>query len=362
VDETVSPVVEIFSEHGGSERDRGPFPYIRHSNGPRTTHHTFQRGLARGLHVGAIASSDNHWAHPGACGEGLVAIVAPELTREALWEALWRRRCYATTGERIELDFRLDGQPMGAILLPGAPRHIEVAVRGWDEIQRVEVLKNNRVVYRHFPEDDIPAGDLRGRPVAGDRRYRLRVEFGWGPWAAFAMPRIADWQGTVELSGARILQAMPCFQAGPFVEDKRSKILERTETRCRWRSHTSRSECLDGNPNNALVLDVAGPPDARVTLRWEQPAQREHTFTLGHLAETSEIGFTGDFPSESYLIHRLVPDELATARCSFVDTDTVPHSRAPSLSGGEDVYYVRVFQENGHAAWSSPIWVQAATK
>jgi hypothetical protein len=77
VDDTVSPVVEIFSEHGGSERDRGPFAYTRHSNGPRTTRHTFQHGLARGLHVGAIASSDNHWAHPGAYGEGMVAVLAP---------------------------------------------------------------------------------------------------------------------------------------------------------------------------------------------------------------------------------------------------------------------------------------------
>ena len=37
---TVSPVVEIFSEHGCTETDRAPFAMLRHSNGGRSTSNT----------------------------------------------------------------------------------------------------------------------------------------------------------------------------------------------------------------------------------------------------------------------------------------------------------------------------------
>lgn len=180
IDENVSPLVEIFSEHGGCERDRGPFPYTRHSNGPRTTYHTLQYGLAKGLHIGVVASTDNHWAHPGACGEGMVAVLAQHLTRDAIWDALRNRRCYAVTGERIELDFTVNGRPMGTILKTGGVRCINVAVKGWDEIEKVEVIKNNRVIYRYFPADHyFPES------AAWSTRYRCRVEFSWGPWCVF---------------------------------------------------------------------------------------------------------------------------------------------------------------------------------
>ncbi len=344
IDETISPIVEIFSEHGGCERDRGPFAYTRHSFGARTTYNTWQYGLARGLHIGVVASTDNHWAHPGACGEGLVAVLAPEFTREAIWEALRHRRCYAVTGERIEVDFTLNGHAMGSIVKESGVRNLHVAVKGWDEIERVEVLKNNRVIHRHFPADHY-----RAESAGWSRRYRCRVEFGWGPWSAFDLPRIADWEGTVELAGARIISAMPCFQSGPFDENRRSKIRQVTDQKCSWYSYTSRAGCVGDVPNNSVVLDITGSPAATLTLRFAQPAERCVCFTLEHLAATSEIEFTGIFPSESFMLHRLVPDELATAEFSLVDE--------PGDSGKEDFYYVRVMQENGHAAWSSPIWV-----
>jgi len=78
---SVSPVVEIFSEHGCSESIRAPVgDFIRHSMGGRVTENTVDRQLARGLRFGMIASSDDHLGHPGAYGEGLVAVWARDLS------------------------------------------------------------------------------------------------------------------------------------------------------------------------------------------------------------------------------------------------------------------------------------------
>jgi hypothetical protein len=54
----VSPVVEIFSEHGCTESDRSPYPMIRHSIGGRSTANTISNQLSRGLRFGFVASTD----------------------------------------------------------------------------------------------------------------------------------------------------------------------------------------------------------------------------------------------------------------------------------------------------------------
>ena len=217
-------------------------------------------------------------------------------------------------------------------------------VRGWDEIQRVEVIKNNRVMHRHFPADAEPE---EGYPWS--RRHRCRVEVGWGPWSAFGKPRIAEWDLTVSVDGARIHQAMPCFQSGPFHEENRSRILESTAVKCRFQTYTSLADCLNDCPQNSVVLDVEGPPSATVTLAFTKPMQRTETYTLEEASKNAVTDLTTGFPSDSFLIHRLVPDELARASYTFSDS--------PSTDRAEDFYYLRVTQENGQVAWSSPIWV-----
>ena len=61
----VSPVVEIFSEHGCIETDRAPFPMIRHSNGGRSTAITIIPQFWAGRRFGFVASSDNQRGYPG---------------------------------------------------------------------------------------------------------------------------------------------------------------------------------------------------------------------------------------------------------------------------------------------------------
>jgi len=166
-------LVEIYSVWGCSERsikDGNPLP-VRHPRMKKISEiysaevpkGFIQRALELGWRVGFVAGGDDHLGHAGdeiTHGEGpwkykagLMAVYASSNTREAIWEAMWNRRCYGTTGARIIVDFRINGYPMGTELyLSEHPelasmRKISVRVHGTDRIKSVEVVRNNKDVY-----------------------------------------------------------------------------------------------------------------------------------------------------------------------------------------------------------------------
>jgi len=167
-------LVEIYSEWGNSEYNGNPRPVTWNcqvERRPARPGGTVQEGLATGARVGIMASSDNHSGQPGhsnlmgsfarrrAYRGGLVAVYAEELTRDAVWDGLWNRRCYGTTGARIILYFILNGYPMGSDIplgsLEGSTRKIEISVAGSDGIQRIDVIRNNEEVFSHTGDGDV---------------------------------------------------------------------------------------------------------------------------------------------------------------------------------------------------------------
>ena len=343
LDPTISPVVEIFSEHGNAESDRSPGRYIRHSMGGRSTKNTLQWLWEQGVKVGVVASTDDHFGYPGAYGEGLVAVYADSLNRESVMEAVKARRTYGVSADRIELDFRLNGHWMGQEIPYTPNRKIRVKVKGKDVVKCVEVLRNNQVIYRDFPID---------RPIrlrSWDRPVLCRVEFGWGPWADLNMARICDWKFDLRISGGKILSATPCFQSGPFDENRRNKVTMLNDKHCRVSSYTSRKQAFAEMANNSVILEIQGSPQTRLTMEISQPTKLSITKSLAELARLNHIDFTGPFTSESLLLHRPVFADNYETEFEFTDK---------SNSGKTDWYYVRVTQTNGSLAWSSPIWVE----
>lgn len=83
---------------------------------------------------------------------GLTAVLCDRLTKTCIFEAIFNRNCYATTGERIVLGFTLAGQLMGSELStaekPGlhVNRHIEGYVAGTASIAKLEVIRNGEVL------------------------------------------------------------------------------------------------------------------------------------------------------------------------------------------------------------------------
>lgn len=339
----VSPVVEIFSEHGCTESDRAPYPMLRHSNGGRSTSNTVQPQLARGLRFGFVASSDNHRGYPGAYGEGVLGVWARELTPAALFEAVRARRTYAATGDRITLEVKLNGWPMGAELPATADRQLDVRIEGQDALAMVELIRNGRVIDRHFPEDHITG------PLQLPGRAKCRIQYGWGPWAALKLGRICPWDLAVTLKGGKFLRALGCFQSAPFAEDQRDQLTVVSETEIRLKSNTTREDCFAEDPTKALVCELEGGPDAVLTVRLRQPVEKVYRARLADLIQDNVVEFTGGFTTESLIIHRLVaPTEYAA---------TIRWQDRRKGAGKPDWYYVRVTQHNGQLAWSSPIWV-----
>ncbi|MCP5112018.1 MAG: DUF3604 domain-containing protein, partial [bacterium] len=130
--------------------------------------------LEKGYRIGVMASTDNHSGNAGygvrridvtrgeegevfsrfspkERGTALVAAYAEELTRDDIFQAIYHRQTYATTGSRIILRFAVNGIPMGSEgRTTGAPR-IEATVSGTAPIRAMRIVKNGKVVHAVTP-------------------------------------------------------------------------------------------------------------------------------------------------------------------------------------------------------------------
>jgi hypothetical protein len=183
--------VEIYSVHGESEMydPADPLSYEnRHPGAAESVDgpHYARDAWAAGLKLGVVAGSDNHDVRPGMPWNGLTAIYAPDLSRPALFDALRARHTYATTGERILLDFRLGQAMMGDVVwlpLPGAPT-LDVRVVGTTALDWVELVRFDGLAYTVvYSATGDAAADPRqvafrytDTTLAGDGLYYVRVQ------------------------------------------------------------------------------------------------------------------------------------------------------------------------------------------
>jgi hypothetical protein len=103
--------------------------------------------LNRGGKTGFVGGTDTHEGKPAA----RTAVLAKDLTREAIFEALRHRRNYAITNARIVLDIRIDGHFMGEeIEIQGKPQ-IAAEIQGTDQIEEVVLIRDGVVLHTLKP-------------------------------------------------------------------------------------------------------------------------------------------------------------------------------------------------------------------
>ncbi|MBC8354012.1 MAG: DUF3604 domain-containing protein [Planctomycetes bacterium] len=339
-----SPFAEIFSLHGCSEGEDAPYPML-HDMGPRDWQSTAEAGWDMGYRFGVIASTDHHGGYPGSHGDGRVGVFAESLTRDAIWEALQARRVYAVTGDKIDARLTVDDGWIGSTIQSTKRRHLKIAVRGSDKLDRVELLKNDRVIRCLSP--NVPAD-------TSDSRYRLRVTWGWGQ-----KDQPVSWNAHLALSAGSIVDVETCFSGQAIVapqgvgghtdgsdeEDLPHEVVERTLRSLAWRSTTTGNRSTRHPTTQAISLAIDAPINSELTI---EVNGKRLVYSLGQLLERGHSTYLRGWLSEAIRVGPLVP----VAKCALLaELDDEPESDC-------DRYRIRVAQTNGQWAWVSPIWVE----
>lgn len=282
-----------------------------------------------GYRVGVVCNSDDHKCRPGASYPGasefgsyggLTCFLTNDLSRPAIFDALRRRHHYGTTGARIFLDVQSGPHRMGDIVpvtVGGAvPFHVRVV--GSAPIERVEVFAGRKRVAMHRPFA-VPGGGRRLRILWEGAHYRGRS-------------RQVTWDGSLGFTAAVIEHFAPINQWNP----ERPFVL--ADGRLTWSSITTGSFAgcdvwLDDGERGELDLVT---PLVRARLPLTDIGEAETVFDAGGLGRRVRL-------------FRL-PETLSQREMDF--TLDVPIEAA-----GDTPVFVRVTQEDGHRAWSSPIYL-----
>jgi Protein of unknown function (DUF3604) len=309
--------------------------------------------LEMGYRVGVVCHSDDHKGRPGATTPGastfgaiggLSCYFMPELTRDALFEALRTRRHYGTTGTRLFLDVRgtferdvtgfaedpqlgpaqelpLREAIMGDIIRPAAvPMTLSVEAIGTAPLERVDVLHGTRVVQsaRSFAASDL------GR----------RVRILWQGAEYRGRGRETIWHGKLAVTGNLIARFAPVN----FLNPERRVEEVTPGAALAWTSVTT------GNLAGIdLWLDAARAGSLRI-----ETNVVSGEVDLAQLADGT-VAFDGGGLGRRLSVYRL-PESDWSRRL------TLEHRVA--FAGGADLpIYVRVTQADGHQAWSSPIYL-----
>jgi hypothetical protein len=92
----------------------------------------FKDALRQGYHVAPTIDHDSHYSVFGRSTPGRLVLLAPELTRPALLNALQQRRFYASDDFNTEVTFQLGTQPMGSLLTSTGVPTLNVTVNDPD--------------------------------------------------------------------------------------------------------------------------------------------------------------------------------------------------------------------------------------
>lgn len=336
-DPTMETLVEIQSNHG-------VFEWFGHMY------------LRHGHHVGFVAASDDHTAHPGygvsrGRRSGLAAVMAPEKTSGALFDAMKTLATYASTGDRPIVRFQVNGTEMGGRASFAGKRTVSAQIHGASRLDELVVLKNSEEIWRK---------DLRTLPQSnpGRQTIELQLESSSQPLMDQRdLPRGARvWNGTIEVRNGTLAN----IDAPGFIDvlTQGYEIDESNPNLVRFRTWTR------GN-RSSLMLNLenaSANTEIRVTINPGRETQNSYAryrgvvqlprwaanFKLGGMKE-GVLSQTQDVEGHEDIlkIRRVKRDAPMDYSFDFVDES----------KRQDDYYTLRVIQENGQMAWSSPVWV-----
>jgi hypothetical protein len=309
-----------------------------------------------GYRVGVVTNSDGHKGRPGAsypgAGKfgaigGLTCFLLDSLDRNSLLDCMRKRRHYGSTGGangRIIIDVEATFSEAGTLYhddpalfdtaestvsskalmgdivhLPSGEMELSVALETTSPIERVDIFNGVDLIETVRPYEDVDLG-ARIRVLWEGAEYRGRF-------------REVIWDGSAEISGNNVTGCAPIN----FLN--RDKTLDRDGNVVSWKALTT------GNSGGfELVLETAQDG----MLKLDTPLIRFEKAVSEIGLEDTVHDASGELP-RFVKVYRL-PDEN--------DHRSFRFSRKIDLKeAGDNPIYVRLTQEDGTRAWTSPIYV-----
>jgi hypothetical protein len=311
-----------------------------------------QDALEKNFRVGIVANSDGHKGRPGSCYPGasffgamggLTCFLSPRLDRDAIFECMRRRHHYATTGNRMMLNiaanFTSDAELfhrnpdlghcdtemtrrviMGDIVRVADEQvELEIEAVGSAPIERLDIFDGLDLIETVRPYGEADLGS-RLRLIYQGAEYRGRS-------------RTTVWDGELAVGGNAIRSAT---MLNNWNLDR--GIQESTADQLSWKAVTT---------GNFGGLDLAMEDRNSGTLA----ISTQHVTADIPVAEIGMDDMVHDAGGleRALKLYRL-PDRLTETRLTHRMNVPVPAGRDTRL-------FVRITQEDGHQAWSSPIYL-----
>lgn len=326
-------LVEIQSEQGFFEWI-GNF-YARHGN-----------------RVGFIAVSNNHTAHPGnSIDGGLTAVLSSRKTGNDLFDAFKNRSTYATSGERMILDFQVNNGLMGSRVPFSERRIIEGQVIGSAPIDVVSIFKNGELLWEKTysrPQKIITSESgayIQFTVFSDSAPFKNQQD----------LPRQGrEWLGYLEVSDGALSSITHVGNNSNMVRinpTNRQRVDFLLHTRGNQRGFIAELSTV----NDDLVFDInikEGYEDEFESPLTRLPAPTpllRQTISLNELRRGDVVrNISVQGYSDRISLRLINPDAPLWQNFEFVDGRE---------TGEADYYYVRIKQIDGEYGWSSPIWV-----
>ncbi len=306
----------------------------------------------QGYRIGIVANSDGHKgrpdaSHPGATKfgayGGLTCVLAPEFTRAGIMDGLRRRHHYGTTGNRCILDTRLMFEQEAELLAdypeqnPNCSKLVREAMMG--DVLRSQADRVKFCVNVHGPSP-IERIDLRNgletvetfRPYS-DQDLGRRIRVVWEGSEYRGRGRETIWDGSAELKDNRFEDPSPINH---YNLDK--KFEQTASNRIEWTALTTGGF---GGFDSFLQDPSTGTLRIRTNLV-------EQTIPVASIGRDDLIFANGGI-DRRIRVFRL-PDANPHLQITLERHFSVCNDR-------DNAFYVRVTFEDGHVAWSSPIYI-----
>lgn len=360
-DDTFSPFVEIYSSHGSSENDMTPLDMSRHIHmGPRTGITCVERGWEKGYQFGVIASGDNH-SCPGVYGFGYCAVLAKSNSKEDIWDAFMNRRVYGVSRDRIQLGFSIDGTVMGGVVQENLEAQLELDITASNALDRIEIIKDN-IVMEMIPHTST----WEKEKLKGQIRFKFQLELGWGPdRRVFPDIESRNWKGSLHTPG-KLLSIEKCWSN--FGQDLKNVTKNSCEFDITSYKTTATGKWMGPSAvtTEGFIFEIEDDVDSSITLVIDgetyEIAIRELLYSSQVIPLMDEakvllqerFGFREFYRSDSWW-HNCYKIKIGQA---VPEAGYRTHiSRRLRIMDGDNVR-IRVWQKNGGAAWSSPIFVK----